>query len=316
MTTVVEIGGSGRNGSTLVDRVLGQLDRVVAVGELVHLPQRGLVDDELCGCGETFRACDFWQAVGARAVGGWDRVDAHELRALQHRVDRNRYIPWLVTMRGRSPVARADLTRWAEFLAAVYAAIAAESGADVVVDSSKHASTAFLLRRVPGVDLRVVHLTRDSRGVAHSWSKTVRRPEARPRSAEGDEVLRLSPLDASARWVASSALFDALRLSGVAMTTVRYEDFVADVSGEVGRIWRDLRLGAVPSLSAVAGDGYVELCATHSVAGNPSRFRSGRIALTRDDAWRTDMAPATRRLVTASTAPVLVRHGYHLGGDA
>jgi hypothetical protein len=316
VTTVVEIGGSGRNGSTLVDRVLGQLPGIVAVGELVHLPQRGLVDDELCGCGEAFGACAFWRAVGRRAVGGWDRVDGVELRALQHRVDRNRYIPGLAVGRGRSRGATADVARWTAFLGRLYAAIAAETGADVVVDSSKHASTAFVLRRVPGIDLRVLHLTRDSRGVAHSWSKTVRRPEARPASAEGEEMLRLSPLDSSVRWVAFNVLFDALRLAGVSVVTMRYEDFVADVGGELRRVWEQVGLGALPPVGGVAGDGWVELRATHSVAGNPSRFRNGRVPLAPDDAWRTEMSPRARRLVTASTAPVLVRHGYRLGGPS
>lgn len=314
MTTVVEIGGSGRNGSTLVDRVLGQLPGVVAVGELVHLPQRGLIDDELCGCGEPFGSCPFWRAVGKRAVGGWDRVDGHELRGLQFRVDRNRYIPWLVTGRGRSPRARRDLVRWTSFLADLYRAIADETGGGVVVDASKHVSTAFVLRRVPGVDLRVLHLTRDSRGVAHSWAKTVVRPEARPGSAEGDEMLRLSPLDSSLRWVAYNAAFDAVRLASVPVAAVRYEDIVADVDGQLRRAWTALGLGELPSLDGVVDDGFVELVPTHSVAGNPSRFRTGRIALRRDDAWRTDMPAGARRIVTVSSAPLLVRHGYGLTG--
>ena len=46
-----------------------------------------------------------------------------------------------------------------------------------MVDASKHASHAFLVRRLRGVDLRLVHLVRDSRGVAFSWTKRMRRAE-------------------------------------------------------------------------------------------------------------------------------------------
>ena len=54
---VLFIGGLGRSGSTLLDRMLGQLDGVWSVGELVHIWQRGLQENNLCGCGRRFRDC-------------------------------------------------------------------------------------------------------------------------------------------------------------------------------------------------------------------------------------------------------------------
>ena len=96
--------------------------------------------------------------------------------ALQKRVDRNRYIPSMVAPRLR-PAAQADLERYTDVLSRLYRGIGEVAGARVVIDASKHASTAFLLRRVPGIDLRVVHLVRDSRGVAYSWTKEVKKPE-------------------------------------------------------------------------------------------------------------------------------------------
>ena len=176
MTRVVYVGGFGRSGSTLLDRVLAQIGGCVAVGELVHLPQRGLLDDERCGCGVAFSACPFWSEVGVAAFGpaGWASVDAEAIRRQQAALDRNRRIPAMVLPRwGRGSAETEELGAW---FGRVYAAVADVSGASVVVDSSKHASTAFLLRRAPGLDLRVVHLVRDSRGVAYSWSKRVQRP--------------------------------------------------------------------------------------------------------------------------------------------
>ena len=41
--TVLYIGGMGRSGSTLVDRVLGQAPGVCSVGELVFLWERGVL---------------------------------------------------------------------------------------------------------------------------------------------------------------------------------------------------------------------------------------------------------------------------------
>jgi len=51
VSTVLFIGGLGRSGSTLLDRMLGRLDDVWSVGELVHLWERGLSQNNRCGCG-------------------------------------------------------------------------------------------------------------------------------------------------------------------------------------------------------------------------------------------------------------------------
>ena len=52
------------------------------------------------------------------------------------------------------------------------------TGSPVVVDSSKHVSLAFALSHDADLDLRVLHMVRDPRAVAYSWSKEVARPEA------------------------------------------------------------------------------------------------------------------------------------------
>ncbi|GFJ89664.1 hypothetical protein [Phytohabitans rumicis] len=81
------------------------------------------------------------------------------------------------------------IEEYAGYYAAIYEAAARVSGASVVIDSSKHSALAHCLRWVPGLDLRVVHVVRDARGVAYSWTKTVVRPEA-----DGDaEMTRYSP---------------------------------------------------------------------------------------------------------------------------
>ena len=45
---VLYLGGLGRSGSTVIERLTGQLPGVCAVGELVHLWDRGVTDGERC----------------------------------------------------------------------------------------------------------------------------------------------------------------------------------------------------------------------------------------------------------------------------
>src|SRR5260370_24563179 len=69
--TVIYIAGSGRSGSTLLERTLGEISGFVNVGELIDLFRRTVFQGERCGCGQNFCDCSFWAGVGKRAFIGW-----------------------------------------------------------------------------------------------------------------------------------------------------------------------------------------------------------------------------------------------------
>jgi hypothetical protein len=304
-TRVLYVGGLGRSGSTLLDRMLGELPGIESAGEVVHLWQRGVVEDQLCGCGERFSECPFWTKVGAEAFGGWEAPEVGEAIRLQRLVDRNRYLPLVV-----SPVAparfRRRLHRYGELLGRLYASISSVAGGAAVVDSSKHASTAYVLARTAGLDLRVIHLVRDARGIAYSWTKVVRRPEVPDR-----EVLmhRHAPWRTAARYDGWNALLHALPASGVPTLFVRYEDLIARPRREMRRIAAFAGSFDDDALAFVE-EGAVSLGVPHSVSGNPMRFDAGRIPLRADDDWRRRLPLAERATVTAIALPFLVAYGY------
>lgn len=303
---VLYIGGTGRSGSTLLERLLGQVSGVCAVGEIVHLWQRGLREGQRCGCGATFPECPFWTKVGEQAFGGWEALDGKSVVALQHAVDRTRYIPALVAP-PMSARRRRDIQSFSDHLGRLYGAIGGVSGANVIVDSSKHASSAFLLRTMPGLDLRVVHLVRDSRGVAHSWMKRVRRPEL---VGGGGDMPRYRPATVGAQWVVTNSLFHGLSRLGVPTLFVRYEALVASPADELRRVLDFAGVDLEPGALSFVHDDHVELEPTHSVSGNPMRFRHGSVPLALDDAWRQQMRPLHRRLVSLTSWPLLLRSGY------
>jgi sulfotransferase family protein len=299
---VLFIGGLGRSGSTLVDRVLGQTPGVCSVGELVFIWDRALSANELCGCGQPFNECPFWKEVGVAAFGGWDRIDPVVLRARQLRVDRNRYVPAMFAP-SIAPAYRRRLEPYAEVVGRLYQAIADVAGARLIVDSSKHASTATFLRHVPGIDPKIVQLFRDPHGVAWSWSKTVERPDA----TEGISLMaRVGAARIAARWQAYNALLALLRSRGAAL---RYEDFV-DRPEEATR--RLLALGGLGpgELPQFVGPRRVALDVDHTVAGNPLRFRTGEIEIRADDQWRRSMPPSRRALVSLLSFPSTVVYRY------
>jgi hypothetical protein len=302
-TTVLNIVGYGRSGSTLLDLVLGQLPGFTSVGELTFLWERGVIGNQLCGCGEPFGDCRFWQDVGGEAFGGWERVDAAAMLSLKRSVERQRLIPLMAAPR----VARryqARLGTYADVLRTVYEAVRTVAGARVVVDSSKLPSNAFLLRRVPGLDVRYAHLVRDSRGVAFSWQRRVVRPEI---TGSTTYMPRYGALRASAEWAFHNLLLHSL---GGRRALLTYENLVRDPRRNVASVLEQLGLPAADHDLAFIGPDSVDLEPTHSVAGNPMRFVHGPVELRLDEDWRAGMRPGSRRLVSALTWPLLGRYGY------
>lgn len=302
--TVVYIGGSGRSGSTLLERLLGAVPGVATLGEVVHLPTRGLVEGQTCGCGEPLATCPFWGPVGQEAFGGWDAADGAGWQALQHRVDRNRHLP-LLAVPARAGFRR-DLADHVARLERLYLAAASVADAPVLVDSSKHASTAFALRHLGAVDVRFVHLVRDPRGVAYSWTKEVARPE----TADDELMPTYSPVSAAAWWDAFNVMLGALRATGADPVRLRYEDLLASPRTALRRVLAPTGLPLGPGWDGFLTPDGAELGPSHSVAGNPMRFRTGTIPLRTDEEWRTALPARDRRVVTACTAPLLAAYGY------
>jgi hypothetical protein len=306
-TPVLYLAGLGRSGSTLLERTFAGLEGAVAVGELVHLWQRGLLSNERCGCGAAFLDCEFWGAVGDRAYGGWGQVDAAEMVELSERVDRTRYVPYMVTSTGPKSYRR-DVGRLVSVLGPLYPAIADVSGAAVVVDSSKDPSYAYLLSRAAEIDLRVAHTIRDSPAVAYSWAKRVVRPDA-----HASTMSRWSPRRTSVMWSGLNLVVRGLARRGVPVELARYEDFVVDPAATFLRLVERLDLPRpAPDGPLLAGlrEGHIDLGVDHTVSGNPIRFETGRMSIAEDRAWVEAFPAADRRLVEVLTAPVRLRFGY------
>ncbi|HEX6447006.1 MAG TPA: sulfotransferase [Streptosporangiales bacterium] len=301
---VAFVGGHGRSGSTLLSRILGALPGFWTVGELCYLWDQGVRNDRMCGCGAQFHDCPFWTAVGEKAFGGWDRELAAEAVRLRKSVERVRYVP-LMAAGGVPPRYQARLHRYAELMSQVYAAVREVAGADVLVDTSKYPSSAYLLRRVPGVELRLVHLVRSSHGVCYSWTKRVERPDR-----DGKPLAQYPPVRTAVEWDVFNGLLAALGRLGVPSRLVRYEDLIGSPRSVVSETAEFLHRRPDSAALSFLRDDAVELPGDHSVAGNPMRFTVGEIPLRLDEAWRTRMPRRTRSLITALTMPGLLGFGY------
>ena len=302
---VALIAGAGRVGSTLLERLLGQVEGFCAVGEVRQIWLRSFGADQRCGCGRPFSRCPFWRPVVEGAFGDEEGFDPRAVRRLQEDVDHLWLLPSMLTV-ARSRRFDRRFREYAGIMARLYRSIGTVSGARVVVDSSKTPSHIGVLAAAPGLRLHVIHLVRDSRAVAFSWTRTRLRPEI---EWEPRYMPRYGPVRSALEWDAMNASVHALRRVPASYLRVRYEDLVADPAGTLRAIVSLLAPDAHPDLGFVA-EGRAVLEANHTVSGNPTRFETGPVEVREDAEWERELRPGHRVLVTALTSPLLAAYGY------
>ena len=304
---VLYIAGSGRSGSTLLERILGQFPALVSIGELRHLwllkPDQGV----LCGCGAAVKDCPFWRPVLAEASVELTDASFERIRQQRFRVDRIRFLPQILYPRLANQAFQADLAAYRRTLLDIYRAIQSRTGCAYIIDSSKDISTLYLLHGMPEIDLAILHMVRDSRGVTYSWNK---RRKLRPEYTQGEIYMKSRGyLEMAWDWFYRQLLIHALPRRRHPYLRVRYEDFVQNPRRTFQELGELLKLPL--DVSEILQDGAASLNQpNHTVSGNPIRFQNGLVKLILDDEWKNGMAFIDLIVVLAVTWPFLLKFGY------
>lgn len=294
---VLYLAGTGRSGSTLVAQYLEHHTDGVHVGELRYLWERGVAENHLCECGRPFDRCEFWTEVIATAYGSDLQRCSDELRRLSPTVDRIRRIPQALTGLGRD--YREHVRRYGELVLPLYDAVAAVTGAELVIDSSKDPSYLYLLSALDSIDLEPLHLVRDPRAVAYSWTRSRLRPEIHWK----EQYMRtLRPRRAALIWLEYNTVIEVFMARHRSASRLRYEDFTADPDAAIRAVCRSAGV-AMTAGRASAGTG-------HSLSGNPMRFERGPLVVRADTEWEIGLSTRAQRVVTGLTLPLLHRYGY------
>lgn len=301
--SVLYLVGASRTGSTIMSNLIGQLDGYFSVGEVWNLWRRGLLERRRCGCGEPVPDCPVWREVLLRAFSGpVPDVEARRLDKLARHKLRTRRLGAVLAGYGRPPEDDADDYR--RVLLRLYRAIREVTGCRIIVDSSKGPEYALILGSLPGVEVTMLNVVRDPRAVAFSGQRKVPLHEF-----DGKRFMQQAPAWVGARrWLKAQLITSTfVRTRQPRFVCVRYEDF----SRNPRALTEDLaRLMGGPPPMPFVGDHSVRLESTHSVAGNPARFRTGVVPIRLDDEWRTAMPTRDQAVVSAVTLPLLLYHGY------
>jgi hypothetical protein len=286
---VIYVAGVSHTGSTLLGHILGELEGTCYAGEIRNTWQRGILENRICTCNVPFAECPFWQAVVERLPFAAEQ-QAEKLRSLNREAVR----PSLgFPLRG-TEMRQADQTAFAAPTEALYAAAGDVAGVRQLVDSSKSSLYAAFLRRLPTIDLRVVHIVRDPRATVYS--------HLRRHSFGYGETFKLSLW-----WLRSNVAIEKLADASVPYARIRYEDFVEDPAGSLSQVTDALGL----SRSRLPIEGRVaRLRRKHIISGNRARGEVGAITLRNDSEWRSGLPRRMQTIARVTTSPLFGRYGY------
>lgn len=312
----VYIMSSPRGGSTLLSLVLGRHPLIANLGEVSFIPKL-LSLDELCTCQEQVNQCSKWAEVFARIAQdkgvdmnsqpyGLHLDDVMKYKSGTGQIDHNHQRKWRMVRSkirgGLDTLMLKHLPSSGKFLSlpsvkvgvkntlALYQSVADTWNKEVVVDASKLPRKAIHLYKNAPDNVRIIHLTRDSRGVSASH--------------KSHKQLRLG----AERWSYYHSLSMRLINKWVApehVMRLKYEDFVNQPDVHLRELCEWLEI----PYSKQALDFSMDV-ESHSAGGNPTRFNFSNGIRSVDERWRTILSEADLAIVESLCGNVSRKLGY------
>ncbi|WP_129597696.1 hypothetical protein [Methanohalophilus profundi] len=163
---VIYVMGAGHSGSTLLDIILGNHPEIQSCGELKYNNFLNKYQENcLCTCGQKSQTCQFCNQV----IDTWKyRTGIKNIKSYQRLQKKyeDTKIPFNLNW-SKSEDFNQYLFYTLEFLKS----LSSSSGKNIIVDSSKNPTRAFYLSLIPEIELILIHLIRDGRGVSYSIMK-------------------------------------------------------------------------------------------------------------------------------------------------
>ena len=291
---VIYIMGMGRSGSTLLNIILGNHPEIESFGDLIDLTRFGWLNNELCSCGKNGNDCPFWSRVQHEWVK-YASITIEEYLALQNTFEHIRSIPRLCKEKVRKST---KFMLYEDHTLLLFKAIRAVSNKPFIADASKTPGRAFALSLMPEIDLRLIHLVRDARGVAFSKKK----PTIPPATPVLVSAVIWVLVNIFSTWVCR-------QLGAEKARRIRYEDFTdtpEKILNEIGPL-SGVDLTDIAAAVSVGESMHIG----HIIAGNRIRMDGGVLPRSADREWTGKPSINERCLIKIIAGGLMRYYGFN-----
>lgn len=306
MATCLYIASPSFSGSTLLTMLLGGHPRIATIGEM-----KGGQEDLTtygCSCGALFAKCPFWtrliEVLNERGFV-YDLSDRRTMPAFRMPDSPvgDRLLRRVFGGRGCELMRDGGLRFWPgcsrrldylrRYTETFVDVVLQMYGASIFLDSSKDPVRIRHLAGIPSLEVSIIHLIRDGRGVVNSARKNLGLPAAQ----------------ASVEWRETHLEIERLtrRLCAGRVLQVRYESLCANPDRVLATVLGFV--GISESITAIEA-AEREL----HVLGNSMRLK-GLLPIRLDQSWRDEMSESDLAVFASIAGQVNATYGYGAGCD-
>jgi hypothetical protein len=292
------------SGATLLTSLLGAHPAIATVAEMSGLIDSVNPDEYYCSCGQKIKNCSFWQSVKKGMLERGFEFDVADfntqfissgsslINRLRQGSSRNKLIDTvrdtiLFSLPAQARYFRVMTKRNIAFIETVLEITAKRA----FVDSSKDRLRPKALQRFSSLDVRIIHLVRDVRGVVASQMRREK---------------NISVLEAARAWRQRHRRIEITRASWPKdkQIIVRYEDLCENTEGVLRKLYNFCEVDAGVQLENQQAD-------SQHLIGNPMRLSNvGKIDL--DERWKNELTPDQLREIQHIAGPLAQKYHYFM----
>lgn len=247
-------------------KLLDQKQNTTHIGEIRLFAQIGFLENRSCECGNKLGSCPFWGPIIDEMSS---RFDLEYIAKLSKKLPRNRDIYAARVTKNKLKISE----KYIEFLSVLYQIIFDRSDSGVIIDSTKFPVHLEALSRKNLFDIRVIHLTRDPRGVVDSWS----RRNQTNRGESSKFIIKRPALNVALSWRLCNSLVSSYKAKFPYFDHVKWENVTRDPAKELERLNSAIGLGNMNR--GFDESNKTEIEPGHAFWGNSSRKLSGQVRI-------------------------------------
>ncbi len=312
---------ASHSGSTLLAMLLNSHPDVCSVGEL-KATSLGDPDKYLCSCGTRIKECSFWNNISScMSENGINFNIWNSCTDLKHNA--TGYIECLLKPLHRgplleyvrdvalymSPTWKKQLQQFQNVNYALMRCILKQTGKKILVDSSKIGIRLKYLLKNPLLDVKIIRLIRDGRGVALSYTDPAKYADSKDVNLRGGGMnsFKEKPrtIDRAAyEWRRSNEEAEEIikRVDTKQWVEIRYEDLCQDKSAALQRIFEFLKVS-----KECNEIGFSSM--QHHILGNGMRLDfTNEVCL--DERWKEDLKLSDLKIFEAIAGKMNKSYGY------